>query len=259
MQHRINTLTGYNIKATDGDLGKLREFYFDDETWTIRYLVVETGGHLFGRKVLISLFALGKPDEAARAFTVNLTKDQVKNSPDIDTDKPVDRHHETELHRYYEWPSYWESALGSSLGIAPLIGTTGTAPLPYVVTGDLSKPIPDLSEHPDNLHLRSTRRVTGYHLHALDGEIGHVTDFIVDDEDWLVRFLLVDIGKWLSGRKVLISPQWIESVAWDDSSVYLDITREAVKSSPKFDPSKPIPRDYEDDLHSHYGQTLGHY
>ncbi|MFH0918837.1 MAG: PRC-barrel domain-containing protein [Fibrobacterota bacterium] len=248
MQHKINSLTGYVIKASDGDLGKLHEFYFDDETWTIRYMVVETGNWLLDRKVLVSLVALGKPDETSRTVSVNLTCDQVRNSPDIDTERPVYRQHEVELHEHYQWPIYWESGFESAMGATPL---------PFLLTGEQEKPEPTVRDHKDNPHLRSTRKITGYHIHAIDGEIGHVEDFIVDDENWSIRFLVVDTTHWLPGRKVLISPRWIQRVKWDDSSVHLDLSREAVRQSPEFDPSKPISRNYKDDLHTHYGRTLG--
>ena len=225
MQQRLSSMIGYAIRATDGDLGKVREFYFDDATWTIRYMVAETGSWLSGRKVLISLVALGKPDWGSRTFSVNLTCDQVRNSPDIDTERPVYRQHEAELHKYYQWPLYWEGGYGGTFGITP-----------YPLFEQPLLPGSPEPERHDDPHLRSTRHVTGYHIHATDGEIGHVEDFIVDDEKWKLRYLVVNTGDWLPGRKVIISHQWIKSVNWADNSVYLDRSRESVKNSPELDP-----------------------
>lgn len=233
MQHRLHDMIGYAIRATDGDLGKVNEFYFDDITWTIRYMVVETGNWLSGRKVLISLVALGKPAWESRTFSVNLTRAQVRNSPDIDAERPVYRQHEAELHEYYQWPLYWEGGYGGTFGITP-----------FPLYKDPLVQETSASERHDDPHLRSTRHVTGYHIHATNGEIGHVEDFIIDDANWVLRFLVVDTGNWLPGRKVLISPEWIKDVNWATTSVYLNRSREAVKDSPEFD-SKSGRHDYE--------------
>jgi PRC-barrel domain. len=170
---------------------------------------------------------MGKPDLKQRTFSVNLTCDQVRNSPDIDMERPVYRQHEAELHEYYQWPQYWEGGYGGILGITP-----------YPVFENSLLKEPSGPKRPDDPHLRSTRQVTGYHIHATDGEIGHVLDFIVDDGNWSLVNLVVDTGTWLSGRKVLIPPAWIKNVNWDETSVYIDRTREAVKNSPELEPSK---------------------
>lgn len=232
MQQRLHSLIGYAIRATDGDLGKVYEFYFDDVTWTIRYMVAETGNWLSGRKVLISVVAMGKPDWESRAFPVNLTCEQVRSSPDIDTQRPVYRQHEAELHEYYQWPQYWEGGYQGALGITPF-------PL---FEAPLSQESPE-SGRQDDPHLRSTRQVTGYKIHATNGEIGHVADFMVNDQNWAIRYLVVDTGNWLPGKKVLVSPSWIKSVNWDDASVTVDRMRESIKNSPNAGPSKDIDPD----------------
>jgi uncharacterized protein YrrD len=226
MQHSISRMIGYAIRATDGDLGKVEEFYFDDETWTIRYMIVETGNWLSGRKVLISPVAFGKPESESRMISVNLTCAQVGSSPNIDTERPIYLQHEAELHDHYQWP--WRGGYG---------GTFGTIPLPLPVNEVSVEQEASASGRRDDPHLRSTREVASYHLHATDGEIGHVEDFIVDDGNWAIRFLVVDTSNWLPGKRVLLSTQLIKRVEWADSSVHFDVTREFVKNSPEFDPS----------------------
>ncbi len=245
MQHTIGSMIGYAIRATDGDLGKVDELYFDDETWTIRYVVVETGNWLSGRKVLVSPVALGKPELESRTISANLTCAQVSDSPDVDTEKPIYRQHEAELHDYYQWP--WRGGYG---------GTFGTTPLPLSDDEAFVERDASASGRRDDSHLRSTRQLTGYHIHATDGEIGHVEDFIVDDENWTIRFLVVDTRNWLPGKRVLLSPQWIKRVEWADSSVYFDLTRKSVEDSPELDPSKDVNRDYEAYLYDHYGRPI---
>ena len=247
MQRSISSMIGYAIRATDGDLGKVDEFYFDDETWAIHYIVVETGNWLSGRKVLISPVAFGKPDLESRTISVNLTRAQVSGSPDIDTERPIYRQHEAELHDYYQWP--WRGDYG---------GTFGITPLPLSVDEVFVEQEASVSDRRDDPHLRSTREVTGYHIHATDGEIGHVEDFIVDDEIWAIRFLVVDTRNWLPGKRVLLSPQWIKRVEWDKSTVHFDLTRESIKNSPDFDPSKADNRDYEPYLYDDDGRPIDH-
>ncbi|OGR79696.1 MAG: hypothetical protein A2X32_13530 [Elusimicrobia bacterium GWC2_64_44] len=245
MLRNINSITGYAIHATDGDLGEVDEFYFDDRNWEIRYLVVRTGGWLDRRKVLISTAALKRePDLRARAMPVNLTREQVRNSPDIDTDKTVTRAHEIELHEHYAWPLYWGEGF-------------------YAGGGMMLPPSDEEAERKRNAgkerpaadsHLQSTRAVTGYRLHAADGQIGRVEDYIVDDRKWAIRYLVADTGAWLPGRKVLVSPHWIERVDWQTAEVFLDLTRLAIEGSPQFDPSVPVSEDYESELYDHYGR-----
>jgi hypothetical protein len=245
MQHTITSLIGYKISATDGDMGKVDQFYFDDETWFIRYVVVKTDNWLSGRKVLISPVAFGTPDSASGKLSVKLTRAQVSSSPDIDTQRPIYLQHEAALHAHYQWP--WPGGYG---------GTFGTIPLPLTAEGSFLEPESSVSGRRDDPYLHSTRQVIGYHIHATDGEIGHVEDFIVDDEDWAIRFIVADTHNWLPGKKVILSPRWIKRVQWADSSVYFDLTRETVKNSLEFNDAKPISRDYEAFLLEHFGRGM---
>ena len=230
MQRNIKSLIGYTMGATDGEIGKVEEFYFDDKNWAIRYLVVKTGSWLFGRSVLISPIALQKPDWARREFPVNFTKDQVSNSPDIDTHKPVARQHEIALYEHYAWQPYW----GSGFYSGGLWGVMPPAPL-------FDERIPkdddittNVQSDNGDLHLRSTQRITGYHIHTTDDEIGHVTDFVIDDKTWQILYFVIDTSNWIGGQKVLISVSDIKEVKWELSKVIVDITTDAVKSSKLF-------------------------
>jgi sporulation protein YlmC with PRC-barrel domain len=246
MLRNVNNLSGYAIIAKDGELGKVSEFFFDDYTWSIRYLVVETGSWLSERKVLIPHSALGVTNWDARTFNVNLTMEQVRNSPDIETQKTVSRQHEIELLSYYALPVYWGDALYA--------GPAGMAPLTPIIASQTIRDNAAAAEGHDDPNLRSTKKVTGYYIEANDGEIGHVGDFIVDDNKWNIHFLVVDTNNWLPGRKVLIMPFWIDRINWEESKVYINLSKEFIKNSPEFDPSKPIDKYYEKELLNHYGE-----
>jgi uncharacterized protein YrrD len=248
MQRNVNNLIGYRMGGTDGEIGKVEEFYFDDETWTIRYLIVLTGNWLANRKVLISPEALVRDSPAFRTFPVDLACEQIRNSPDIDTDKPVSRQQETALASYYPWQNYWFAGFTGVWGVintapppaapvSPIPPTTSVSATPILSSSTPLRQIPSApvpGPPAADLHLRSSRQVTGYNLHTTDGEIGHIIDFILDDETWQVLYLVVDTHHLFGGRKVLIGVRHITAVQWDNSKVFVDITTDTVKGSTIF-------------------------
>lgn len=227
-------MIGFAMAETDGEIGKVDEFYFDDETWTIRYLVVKTGGWLMERKVLISPGALKEPDWEHKSFPVNLTKDQVKHSPDIDTDMPVSRQQELALYHHYQWPYGDPVGAGFYGGMGMMGMVESRLPLEDAIALQRSE------KKSGDPHLRSTSEIKGYRIHATDGEIGDVSDLIVD-KDWKISFLVVDTGNWFPGKKVLISPEWIKELNWESSSITVGVSKEAVKNSPEYDPDRAMP------------------
>jgi len=240
----MENLRGYAIGATDGEIGSVYSFFFDSQDWTVRYVVADTGKWLPGRKVLIAPSALGPLDREDRIAHVNLTKEQVKNSPDIDTERPVSRQREAELYTHYGWTPYWGTGYG--MGSVPPAGYPQTQ-------ADQQAAVLE-AEQPETT-LRSTREVHGYRIRATDDEIGHVDDFLVDDRDWVIRYLVVDTGHWLPGRKVLIPPDWVTDVRWEERHVWVNVPRQAIEDSPPYDPSQPLDRRYEEQMHGHYGRS----
>jgi sporulation protein YlmC with PRC-barrel domain len=242
MLRGVNKLQNYTIQATDGEIGSVYDALLDDEFWILRYLVADTARRLPARKVLLTPAVLGKPDWEQHHLPVKLSREQVKNSPDVDSDKPVSRQREMELHAYYGWPFYWSVPDGLPFGFEPPLQPT---PLAKGQSKDHGDP-----------HLRSVRELRGYGIQASDGEIGHVDDFIVDDETWDVRYMVVATTNWLPSRKVLISPQWlIGNISWEQHKVTVILTRESIKNSPEYKPSSPPTREYEHGLHEHYGRS----
>jgi len=240
MLRAASHLKGMGIAATDGDIGSVDDLYFDDLTWTIRYLVVDTGTWLPGRQVLISPRSVRSTPDADR-IPVALTKEQVKNSPSTDAEKPVERQYEEEYAQYYGYPYYWS-------------GPYRWGSTPYPGEGPLSEVRATSAMPPPggNPSIRSVRNVTGYYIEAADGDIGHVQDFLVDDQEWAIRYMIVDTRNWWAGKQVIISPEWINRVSWPDSRVYVDMSREGVKTAPEYDPDLPLEREYETRLFGHH-------
>lgn len=229
MQHNIKSLIGHSVGATDGEIGEIEEFYFDDKSWTIRYMIVQTGELFSGHKVLIAMDALQKPDWKEKEFPVNLTIEQINNSPYIDTDKPVSRQMEMELHRHYGWQPYWGSNLYADGGMWNIMNEYPLHSQEIIKDGDS-----DDKHRNDDPHLRSTHAVNGYHIHALDGDIGHVHDFIIDDTSWQLKYLIIDTHNYFGGRKVLIDVKKIKEIQWDNDKVILNISKTEVINSPLF-------------------------
>jgi hypothetical protein len=240
-------LKGIVIHATDGELGTVDGFYFDDDTWAIRYLTVDTGGWLGGRRVLISPFSVVQTDWRARRLDVALTKKQIEKSPGIDTHRPVSRQHEAAYLGYYGYPYYW----GGPYLWGPAFFPAGLA-IPTTISRDAMAE--RVRKESTDSHLRSSEAVTGYHIEATDGELGHVDGFLMDDQAWAIRYLEVATRNWWPGRKVLVSPAWVERVSWTESKVYAGLSREAIKQAPEYTQSTPITREYENRLYLHYGR-----
>jgi hypothetical protein len=247
MLRNAKDLHGLTIRATDGDIGTVDEFYFDDETWVVRYLTAETGGWLGGRQVLISPFSVVRTDWEAKRLEVSLTKKQVEHCPDINTHEPVSRQHEAEYLGYYGYPYYWDG---------PYMWGPALYPAGLVIPATASTQVmaDRIRRESADSHLRSSDEVTGYSIEATDGEIGHVEGFLVDDKAWAVRYMEVATRNWWPGKKVLVSPAWIERVSWTDSKVYVGLSREAIKTGPEYIESTPITREYENRLFLHYGR-----
>jgi hypothetical protein len=239
MLNNAKTLKNYKLASLDGEIGKVKEFYFDDQHWTIRYLVADTGNWLVDRQVLISPYALIAATKAEEHVAINLTKKQIENGPSLSSDKPVSHQFEVSYYGYYGWPMYWTGPYmwGASSGIARDQETWKTS---------------TQVEKTWDPHLRSTDAVMGYHIQAADGEIGHVDDFNIDEDTWAIRYLVIDTKNWWKGKKVLVSPQWIECVSWNESKVFVNLSRDSIKKSPEYTENILLTRDYETGLHRHY-------
>jgi hypothetical protein len=218
MLQNIKELFGEKLAASDGDIGHVKDFFFDDKTWAIRYLVADTGSWLTGRLVLLSPHALGELDLVENTLQVKLHKKQIENSPSIESHRPVSRQYEEDYYRYYGWPVYWQGGGIWGMGSYPII-----------------KPPPSENLHhrghnqQDDIHLRSIKAVTGYHIQATDGAIGVVSSFLVDDKSWAIHELVVETSHWYSGKEILISPGKIERISYEDSKVFVNLTKAAIQ------------------------------
>jgi hypothetical protein len=258
MLRNVNDLYGFSVTGSDGPIGEVRDCYFDDHSWTIRFFVVETGAWLGGRKVLISPIAIHGSDWAGKALSVSVTQKQVKNSPDVDTSKPVSRQHEVEQFGYYGYPYYWGE--GNLWGVGPRPGMSlagyESVALPaerQARTGFVDSQVKLHRGRGDDPHLRSCRAIENYHIHATDGDIGHVESLLANDEAWAIRYLIVNTSDWWLGHQVLVAPPWIADISWLNATVSIDLTRQAVKDAPAYD-AKALPNpEQERGLLEHYG------
>ena len=248
MLRSLKDLENYGVSASDGEVGKVANFLFDDERWVVRHLVVDTGGFLHGRHaVIISPISIRVADWASRRIYLALTTEKIVHSPGVDTDRPVSRQHEWEYYRYYDYLYYWAYPGVWGMGSNPVLLAESTR---YALPRDSS------GRPSDDVHLRSAHEVRGYHVHGRDEAIGHIDDMVVDDETWEVRYLVIDTRNWWFGKKVLVSPQWASRINWLDRTVHFDMTRQAIKNSPEWNPDAGVNREYETRLYDYYGRPL---
>jgi hypothetical protein len=244
MLRSLKDLERYTVSAVDGNIGNVVDFFLDDERWIVRYLIVETGSLFERREVLISPISFRQVDWSTLQFHLALTKDRVQNSPSVEVDKPVSRQYEWDYSRYYEYPHYW--------GYSGLWGV-GAYPSLLAAARWRNEPL-EHSCNPSDVHLRSAGEIRGYHIQGSDDEIGHVEDFIVDDETWEVRYLVIDTNNWWFGKKMLVAPHWASRISWAEGNVYVDLSRQAIKNSPEWDACAAVNHEYEVRLYDYFGR-----
>ena len=251
MLRHESQINGYAIHASDGLIGTINDVLFDDATWFVRWFVIDTGTWLTGRKVLLPPSALESVNHTANQFVVKLSRQQVRDCPDIDTDLPVSRQHETNIYNYYGWAPYWGA--GSYMGMVGYGGYLDGSPITpsSAALVEREKSIDQAERSKNDPTLRSIKEVTGYYVHANDGDVGRVEDFLMEDGDWSIHYLVVDVGKWWHGNKVLVSPLAVQSIRWTDRQVNLGLNRKTVQDSVAYDPSATVDPIYEKHIHKY--------
>lgn len=244
MLHSAKKMKGFDIVASDGKVGSVEDLYFDDQGWAVRYMVADAGGWLTGRRVLITPISVERADWPGRALHLRLTQQQIKDSPGVDTHKPISRQHEADLYRHYGYPEYWGGPYLWGYAVLPNI---------FEPTSQADPQRRELREQLENegndSHLRSCAEVVGYHIRTTDDSIGHVEDFLFDDRDWAIRLMLVDTRNWWPGKHVLVSPQRIERVDWANRQVVVKVTRAELEGSPEYDAMHPPQTEPPGDLY----------
>jgi len=244
MLRSVKEMTGYVLQGVDGAIGKCKDFLFDGEHWTVRYMVADTGRWLPGRQVTIPSISLDEPDWTSKRFPVQLETRQIENAPAVEEHKPISRRAEERLLRHYSYGLYW---LGSR--------TWGMADVPAALRREAEVGAVAVADRDvETSALRSVAEVLGYDIRALDGDVGHVEDFIVDTETWTLRYVVVDTRKWLPGRKVLLALDWIERIEWSKEAAEVNLPAERIKEGPEFDPAVPVNREQETRLYDYYGR-----
>jgi hypothetical protein len=250
MLRRVSDLLGFTIHATDGDIGRVHDLYFDDQRWTVRYLVADTRHWLSGRRVLLSPDSVCRTDWEHREMVVTLSRAQIEESPSVETDKPVARQNAVLFRECYTLPYYW--ALGGFLW------KPNPSPAGRMGAGSATAQRRGSRSADGDPHLRSTRLLEGYEVRAIDGDAGHVDDFVIDDASWSLRCVVVRTRHWRPGKRVLIPSDWIAWVSWIELTVHVDLPLHAIVEAPEYDPARPLTEDDEMGLSSLLGRPPRH-
>ncbi|MFA9555726.1 PRC-barrel domain-containing protein [Evansella sp. AB-rgal1] len=242
----------YNVQATDGELGKVKDIYFDEDNWVIRYLVIDTRKWLPGRKVLVSPISFDSVDFENGMVNILETKESIKDSPSLEEHEPISRKHEILLHAHFGWPHYWSYFDNNRLW--------GDFNTPHELGNTTETEVDKLTpEQEDERKLRSVNDIkgdfTGYTIQATDGEIGHVSDFMISDDSWKVRYFVVETKNLLAGKFVVLSVDWINSISWTDKRLVVDLPKDAIKNGPFFELDAPLTREEEMELYESFQRT----
>ncbi|NBC30830.1 MAG: PRC-barrel domain containing protein [Spirochaetes bacterium] len=250
MLRNVDHLAGFGLEAQDGPIGKAEHVFFDDDDWTIRYLVVQTGNWIRRKHVLVSPIFITTINWPEETISVNLTQEQIRHSPDVNMKEPISRRQEREFHKHYQAPAYWAG-----------YGLWGTGMHPedvMAIKPPRKSPAEDSAEgkgdESGEVHLRSSAKVSGYSILAHRGEIGKVSDFIFDDRTWAIRYLVVNTGRFLGGKQVLIAPRWTKEISWKRQQMYVDMENSKIEDAPEYNPDEPVTPEYEQKLFEHYGR-----
>jgi hypothetical protein len=209
MLQDIEEIYGDKLAALDGDIGHVKEFYFDDKTWTIRYLVADMGSWLTGRHVLLSPDTFGRLDKQEKTLHVKLHKKQIENSSSLESHRSISRQYEMEYYCYpAEAPVNWPAV---NRVLIPSLKSDAEAHLQHHRRAEK--------------HLQSTRAVTGYSIQATDGTIGHVSGLLTDDQTWTIREVVVETGHWYPNKQILISINKIERISYEESKIFVNLTK----------------------------------
>lgn len=253
MLRNLKKIFGFTLFGEGQEYGTIKDFYFDEDKMKIRYGIVDTGTWLKNRKVLISPKEFMKPDFEHGVLPVELTKKEIEESPPISKEKPLSQIMEEKVTNYFEWPKYWiGTSTGEPVNANFLLGekikemrqnkTNKEQREKYIVAREGNK----------ETNLRSSKEVIGYNIKAIDGEIGKLDGLIVEDNYWLIRYLIIDTGKWLPSRKVIFPPEWLEGISWNKEQIIFPFSKEEIRHAPDYDPDVPVSRVYEEKLYEYY-------
>lgn len=250
MYSRVSDLRNLTIHSLDGDIGRCRDFLFDDAHWTVRYLELNTSRWLLGRRVLVSPAAVGIPDFDDKRLSVELTKEAIESAPGLEKDQPVSRQYEAEFSRHYGQMYYWWGlGLWGTGSVPGDIRVPDEVALSAQQNEDEAYPVNSIEK---NNHLRSAEEVIGYTTHATDGALGEVDDFIVDTTTWGISFAVLNTRRWLPGRKVMLPVAWVSGISWAERTFQVDVTRAALESAPALE--EPLTIESIKAFYSHFGR-----
>lgn len=227
-------LKNYTIQASDGDIGSVSEFYFDEEHFYLRYLVVNTENFLFRNLVLVSPISFTNINFEEKIIKLKITKKELEDSPGLDSVDVISRKYEKDYNNHFAWPYYW-SAENSASAIGPYgmpwgyYNQLGRAPRR---TGEVNS---DLVRNTDDSNLRSSREVRSYSVKGIGNEeFGHIQGFILDPNTLALKFVIIDTIHFLPSKHVLLRPEWIEEISWESKTVEFSFSKELIKSAPSY-------------------------
>ncbi len=260
---QAKTLESFSMNATDGELGSIADLYFESNTFTLRYFVGDTRTWFFGGKVLLSPESVTSIEQEKERIDVNLTKDQIKDSPKPSSHEPVSRQYEAELRDHYGWRHYWGAPIG---GASAGMGSPGSYPaapgmmIPYPIANPNVSRTEDeqdaMTQQTEQNSLQSINDLRGYKIHVKNGEVGKALDFMLNEHDWTINYIIVDVGGTFTREPVPLAAEWITDISWQDKTITVNVDKELIESAPDYEIHEPFTREDESRLYAHYGRDV---
>ncbi|MDG5786492.1 PRC-barrel domain-containing protein [Evansella sp. AB-P1] len=237
--HLSNWLKSFSVVGNDGGFGTVDNVLFDEDKWTIRYLVVKAGLWFTNERLYISPASIEEIDIKSEMIRLNISRDQAAKAPIIG-DEPISRKQEREFSSYYQFSPYW---LGGKVWGGVVLARDLL---------DFDQPVQEVEDNEDEPKIHVANDVIGYELAAQEDTFGKIEDLLFEEESYVIRYFVVDTKKILPGKKVLISTEWISHVDWVSGRVEVTITKEQVEKSPEYLPGQPLTREIEEALFEYY-------
>ncbi|GGD02692.1 hypothetical protein GCM10007216_36830 [Thalassobacillus devorans] len=254
MLYFASTLKNYNIQANDGELGKVKDLYFDDKKWTVRYLVADTRKWLPGKKVVVSPSGVKAVDTGEEVVHVENNKEDIRHNATLEEKQDFSYEKEMELSDTFGWKQYWagEFLWGGYLTPMDPVEEPARAAEPQTTQ---EPPIND-NVHDRKDKLRSSESIKGEFKHGVvhgeNGKIGYIKDLMIDEGTWRIRYLLVDTSEWSTNERVLLSPDWLQSVDWLTNDFYIDLKLETIEDGPNYEKDQTVTKEFEEMIYRKY-------
>jgi sporulation protein YlmC with PRC-barrel domain len=241
MLRSCKSLEGYSLNASDGEIGHLKTIHFNDEDWSVKYLVVDIGSFWNEKKVLVLPNASYQFSWIEQNISVKLTRNQIKEALPYSSDLPVSDQHE--LINKLNFKSLYL--------IEPWSGSFLPLWFPDLKAGQA---LQNIVQEIGDKDLRCAKTITGYQVVLKDKEFGKVEDFILDCNEWIIRDIVIDANHILHSNKKIIPVSKIKVFDTDNQKIELELSSHELLDYTDYNEHQAVNREYVIKFYDYYGR-----